>query len=268
MARARKVHVQLSLITKLDKNGQRRGGKRAGAGRPKKGERASERHKTREAFRANQPVHVVIRPIAEVGTLRGFDTYKAVRSAMITTYARARIRIVHISIQGSHIHMLIEAAGRLELARGMQGFEIACAKSLNAVLSKRLGYHRRGTVFPDRYHAVIIRTPRQARGALAYVLNNWRRHREDKVRAARLWPIDLFSSAPSFSGFKDLDPSELRFAERYLKLPVWEPRTWLLSTGWKKHGLIGAAEVPGKPWKRSDVRDGQRAMHERLREWN
>ena len=48
MARARKVHVQLSLITKFDKNGQRRGGKRPGAGRPKKGERASERHKTRE----------------------------------------------------------------------------------------------------------------------------------------------------------------------------------------------------------------------------
>ena len=44
MSRARKVHVQLSLITKLDKNGQRRGGKRKGAGRPKKGQRASERH--------------------------------------------------------------------------------------------------------------------------------------------------------------------------------------------------------------------------------
>ena len=45
MARARKVHVQLSLLA-LDKNGQRRGGKRRGAGRPKKGLRASERHKT------------------------------------------------------------------------------------------------------------------------------------------------------------------------------------------------------------------------------
>jgi putative transposase len=268
MARARKVHVQLALITKLDKNGQRRGGKRAGAGRPKKGERASERHKTREAFRANQPIHVVIRPIAEVGTLRGFHTYKAVREAMITTYARARIRIVHISIQGTHIHLLVEAGGRLELARGMQGFEIACAKSLNAVLSKRLGYRRRGTVFPDRYHAVIIRSPRQARGALAYVLNNWRRHREDRVRGARQWRIDLLSSAPSFNGFKDVDPSTLRFGEDYLKLPVWEPKTWLLSIGWKKHGLISATEVPGKPWKPQDARDGQRAMHQRLREFN
>jgi putative transposase len=264
MARARKVHVQLSLIPKLDKNGQRRGGKRNGAGRPKKGERASERHKTREAFRPNQPVHIVIRPISDVGTLRGFDTYKAIRNAMITTYARARIRIVHISIQGSHIHMLVEAAGRLQLARGMQGFEIACAKNINAVLSKRLGYQRRGTVFPDRYHAVIIRSPRQARGALAYVLNNWRRHKEDKVK--RHWRIDLLSSAPSFHGFKDVDVTSLRFGENYLKLPVWEPKTWLLSTGWKKHGLIGASEIPGKPWKPGDARDGQRAMRMRLRE--
>ena len=38
-----------------------------------------------------------------------------------------------------------------------------------------------GKVFPDRYHAQIIRTPRQARHALAYVLNNWRKHGENKL---------------------------------------------------------------------------------------
>jgi putative transposase len=260
MARARKVHVQLQLVTKFDKNGQRRGGKRKGAGRPKTGERASERHKIRESFRANQPVHVVVRPIAEVGTLRGFDTYRAVRSAMITTYARARIRITHMSIQGTHIHLLVEAGGRLELARGMQGFEIACAKNINAVLSKRLGYRRSGTVFPDRYHAVVIRTPRQARSALAYVLNNWRRHGENKSSVARVWCVDPFSSAPSFDGFKDIDARAVAWPETYLRLPVWEPKTWLLSSGWKKHGLIRTTETPGKPWDPKKHRDGQRAM--------
>lgn len=260
MARARKVHVQLDLITKLDKNGQRRGGKRTGAGRPKKGERASERHKVRAPFRANEPIHVVIRPIAAVGSLRGFDTYRALRAAMITTYERARIRIVHISIQGTHIHLLVEAAGRLQLARGMQGFEIACAKNINAVLSKRLGCRRRGTVFPDRYHAVIIRSPRQARGALAYVLNNWRHHREDKASFARTWQVDPFSSAPSFDGFKDVNARDIEWPERYLRLPVWTPRTWLLSTGWRKHGLIASTDIPGKPWALAPARDGRRSM--------
>lgn len=249
MARARKVHVQLSLLSKLDKNGQRRGGKRKGAGRPRKGVRSSERHKRREAFRPNYPVHVVIRAIAEIKSLRGFETYQAVRNALVGTYARARIRIVHISIQGTHIHLLVEANNRFALARGMQGFEIACAKYINAAITKRTGVRRRGTVFPDRYHAVIIRSPRQARGALAYVLNNWRRHGESRLRIATGWRIDPFSSAPSFDGFKDLDATAIEWPDTYRRLPVWAPRTWLLSTGWKKHGLIRSTEVPGPPWK-------------------
>lgn len=265
MARARKVHVQLSLPT-LDKNGQRRGGKRAGAGRPKKGERASERHKIRESFRANHPIHAVLRPIEEVGSLRSFDMYRAIRDALITTYARALIRIVHVSVQGTHIHLIVEAANRSDLARGMQGFEIACAKNINAVLSKRLGYRRTGTVFPDRYHSVVIRTPRQARGAIAYVLNNWRRHNEHKAPFARAWRVDPFSSAPSFDGFKDIGTRAIEWPDTYLRLPVWQPRTWLLTTGWKKHGLIHSTEKPGKPWKPNAIRDGQRAMRDRLRD--
>lgn len=46
-------------------NGQRRGGARAGADRPKKGERASEQHKTRESFRPNEPAHVTLRVVPE-----------------------------------------------------------------------------------------------------------------------------------------------------------------------------------------------------------
>jgi len=39
-------------------------------------------------------------------------------------------------------------------------------------------------VFADRYHSSQIRTASYARHALAYVLNNWRRHREARARAA------------------------------------------------------------------------------------
>ena len=93
MARARKPHVQLEL-PKLDKNGQRRGGKRPGAGRPKKGERASERHKTREAFKPNHPIHVTLRVAPDVVSLRGRALYQALRAALVPTYARNCIRSV------------------------------------------------------------------------------------------------------------------------------------------------------------------------------
>jgi putative transposase len=244
MPRARKRHVQLEL-PKLDKNGQRRGGRRPGAGRPKKGERASERHKKREAFRPSHPVHVIIRAVQAIETLRGFDAYHAIRKGLVSTYAKNVIRIVHISIQGTHVHLLVEADNRMALARGMQGFEIAAAKNINAAITKRTGKRRRGTVFPDRYHAVIIRSPRQARNNVAYVINNWLRHGEGQKRVAAGWRIDPFSSAPSFDGFKNLDARTVEWPETYQPLPVCRPRSWLLSEGWKIHGLLRSNEVPG-----------------------
>lgn len=258
MARARKVHVQLSLPA-LDKNGQRRGGKRRGAGRPKKGERASERHKTREVFRPSHSVHVTLRVAPDVAPLRAGDTYRALRAALVTTYARNRIRIVHISIQGTHVHLIVEANNRTELGRGMQGFEIAAARKINAAITKRTGVRRRGSVFPDRYHAVIIRSPRQARSNLAYVLNNWRRHGESQLRSASGWRIDPYSSAPSFDGFKDVDTRTIEWPETYQRLPVWKPKTWLLSTGWKQHGLVRTTEVPGPAWKQRAKAAGKTA---------
>src|SRR5215510_6843908 len=119
--RARKRHVQQEMRYP-DKNGQWRGGKRKGAGRPKRGPRASERHKRRERFRASEPQHVVLRAAAAVGRLRKRHIYMALRDAMITTFPRENLRIVHISIQSNHIHLLVEASDRKALATGMQGF--------------------------------------------------------------------------------------------------------------------------------------------------
>ncbi len=31
----------------------------------------------------------------------------------------------------------------------------------------------------------------------------------------------------------------------YLGLVAWLPRTWLLTTGWRRHGLVSVTEVPG-----------------------
>lgn len=248
MARARKRHAQLEL-PKLDKNGQRRGGKRVGAGRPKRGKRASERHKKREAFKSREPLHVVLRAASVIATLRGFKTYHALRAAVVATFHRYDCRIVHLSIQRTHVHLLVEAQNRTALARGMQALQISAAKHINAVLSQREGARRRGSVFPDRYHVEILRTPRQARHALAYVLNNWRKHGEHR-RAAALehgWRVDPFSSAPLFAGFKDLDPETIRWPDTYLPFSLWEPRTWLLTEGWKRHGLIRHDETPSEP---------------------
>src|ERR1041384_1451809 len=165
-----------------------RGGKRRGAGRPPKGKRAGAPHKERPGLNARYPVHVVLRVVAAVGSLRRRCVYQAIREATITTARREDFRIIHLSIQRTHVHLLVEADGKEALARGMQGFQISAAKQLNAAISHgRPGPRRRGTVFPDRYHAEIITSPRQARHCLSYVLSNFRKHKEDCKAPMSSW---------------------------------------------------------------------------------
>ncbi|MEO6775207.1 MAG: transposase, partial [Kofleriaceae bacterium] len=154
------------------------------------------------------------------------------------------------SVQRTHIHLLVEATDRLALAKGMQTFGISAAKHINASIIDADGKRRRGAVFPDRYHVKILKTPRQVRNCLSYVLNNWRHHGEDKSASAstRARQLDPFSSAVTFEGWKE---REARPGQRYVQPPdyvaplVWAPRTWLLTVGWRRYGLISAFEIPG-----------------------
>jgi REP element-mobilizing transposase RayT len=189
-------------------------------------------------------VHVVLRVAALVATLRGFDIYHAIRKATIVAASNPAFRIVHLSIQHNHIHLLVEAENRMALARGMQGFQISAAKWINRAISKQTEERRRGQVFTDRYHAEIIKSPRQARHALAYVLNNWRKHREDRGQRSQTWMVDPFSTATLFLGWKELEGGAWKVREDYRPMTVWEPRTWLLAEGWRRYGLIGCHEVP------------------------
>jgi putative transposase len=226
---------------------KKRGGKRRGAGRPPKGERAGESHERRPFHDPQHPVHVVLRAVKVVGSLRRRQTYQAIRRATQVAARRGDFRIVHLSIQRTHVHLLVEAKSKTALAAGMQGFQISAAKQLNAAISKgRPGPRRRGSVFPDRYHAVVIDSPRQARHALSYVINNWRKHGEDRGEFTRRWDVDWYASGAMFPDWKE--QHRKGFAQgRPPELPpmvVGAPRTWLLSIGWKRHGAISCREVP------------------------
>ncbi|HSR96788.1 MAG TPA: hypothetical protein VLM79_07060, partial [Kofleriaceae bacterium] len=76
---------------------------------PKPKARAGSRHKVRPELKARNPVHVVLRVVSAVGNLRRRLTYKAVREATLTTARREDFRIVHLSIQRNHLHLLVEA---------------------------------------------------------------------------------------------------------------------------------------------------------------
>jgi len=237
VARARKRHVQQALRFP-DKNGQRRGGRRPRAGRPKRGRFASERHARRPRLTGREPVLVTARVAPAARGLRRWRIYHAIRRALATAMARADFRVVHVSIQRTHVHLIVEAASHQALSRGMQGLLISAARRINRARGGR------GAVFPDRYHERVITSPRQCRHAIAYVVNNWRRHGEDR---GRTWTVDPFSSAVNFAGWRELAGSDRLFEPPgwYERLPTSAPQTWLARVAWTRHGAISAREVPG-----------------------
>lgn len=208
------------------------GGARAGAGRKKRRDRREPPHRTRRDVRHYNPIHVVLRVLPEIPRLRAPRMFVAIRDVLRPFSDDGEsFRICHISIQSNHLHMIIEAANKSACSRGMRRLNTA----LSCAINRELG--RSGSVFAFRYHDTHITSPRQARRALVYVLNNWRHHRED-VRHPGV-TIDPYSSAYSFDGW-----SARVDAPSFTPLPVSAPRTWLLRRGWRRHGLIGFDEIP------------------------
>ncbi len=236
MARTRKRHVQQEMAFRTH------GGKRAGAGRKQVKARKSEPHRQRAELAASHPVHVVLRVERDIGSLRKRDCFLAIRFALFVVLGRPDFRIVHISIQRTHIHLLVEASDEKRLARGLQAFQISAARALNAAITRR-GAKRTGRVFVDRYHPEVITNPRQARHCLSYVLNNWRKHRENQRYVARTWKVDPFSSAMAFYGWAE-QPAYWNAPEAYARLMVAVPETWLLSSAWELYKPISMYEVP------------------------
>jgi len=161
--------------------------------------------------------------------LRQHRSADALRRAIRVGSERLGARVVHYSIQSNHVHLVCEARDALTLTRGLQGLEIRMARGLNRA------WARRGRVWADRYHARILRTPTEVRRCLVYVLGNWRHHGGDRYPARSLDPC---TSAPWFDGFREKLPPLPCGAER----PTAAPRTWLLGTGWRRHGLLSVSE--------------------------
>src|SRR5690349_9289268 len=149
------------------------GGKRKGAGRKRSGERRRVPHLRRCEFRADQPLHVTLRVRDDVGRLRVKGVLAAVAEALRVVGEREDLRIVHTSIQNNHLHLYCESPSRVALANGMRAFKTSVGRRINAVM------RRSGPVFADRYHYEVVKTPKQARAVLCYVMNNWRKHKAD-----------------------------------------------------------------------------------------
>jgi REP-associated tyrosine transposase len=189
-------------------------------------------HRARPAHNERHPVHVTLRVGGRLPSLREQVLFLGLRRALAKA-SRSAFRVVHYSVQADHVHLIVEAHDKTGLSRGMAGLEIRLARSLNGNLG------RRGRVFGDRYHARTLRTPRETRNAIVYVLMNFKKH----ARVA--CEVDVCSSAFWFDGWTTQpsmrDPPAWNEGD---DVPVRLPRTWLARDGWRRHGLIAPSERP------------------------
>ncbi len=211
------------------------GGRRVGAGRKPKGDQAMVSHAPRALLAARFPAHVTMKLSRGLPRLRSRPEYAALCAAFRAGCDRNGFRLTHYAVLNDHLHFLVEAADRAALSRGLQGLAIRIAKALNKL------WHRRGTVFADRYHDRILKSPREVRNALRYVLGNGKKHaaagREVKVPQA----IDTFTSAPWFDGFRE---TVTVLGIEAMPRPVTAARTWMLTIGWRRLGLLSVHDLP------------------------
>ena len=150
------------------------GGKRKGAGRKAKrhadGSRVECSHQKRPHFTKNRPLHVTVEVAEDVPNFRGANIAPVVSDAIGRANRRADFRVVHFCLAGTHMHLICEADGPEELANGMRSVNGTIAKAVN----KRL--RRKGRVMACRFHLHVLRTKREVRNAVQYVLRNAERH--------------------------------------------------------------------------------------------
>ena len=211
-----------------------RGGPRKGAGRPAR-RKGIVHHVRREAVPGHCPAHITLRVREDVPSLRNRDFVREFGRSLAQVVGRGNFRVVHYSLQQNHVHLIVEAANRVVMGSGMKSISTRLAQAVNRV------FERKGPVLDGRYHLRLLRTPREVRNAVSYVLLNVRKHWKQRFGQAPPVRLDEASSGRWFDGWK----RRPRLPTEAVPRPVVSPRTWLLGTGWRRHGLIDLAEVPG-----------------------
>jgi REP element-mobilizing transposase RayT len=195
-------------------------------------------------------VQVTSRLVPGLRSLRSAAELAVVRDALARS-ARNGFQVVHHSIQSNHVHLIVEADDRKTLTSGLRALLVCLARELNQL------WQHRGAVFADRFHERELRTPREVRNSLLYVLQNARKH--------GIWMRgpDPCSSGVDFDGWeqaqKRQSPTAGRSAQSSCSAPaaaqpaeeppkqvtLWRrSRTWLLEVGWRRHGLLRETDVP------------------------
>jgi REP element-mobilizing transposase RayT len=146
----------------------KRGGRRPGAGR-KRIHSKGVSHLKRETVIKRTPQHVNFKFQCSI---RNKDCLKLLKRS-IQNAQKMGLKIIHFSLQSNHVHLITEAENNEVLTKGMRALTITFSKGLN-----------RGRVQLERYHLHVLKTLREVKYAMVYVLFN--EQKQTKKKASKI----------------------------------------------------------------------------------
>lgn len=228
----RKATDQISLGLKF------RGGQRRGAGR--KNMSGLPAHTVRPEVSIKTPLHVTMKLRNGLPSLRTKALLKIFRASVCKARLKG-LRIVQYSLQSNHLHLIVEAHDKRELASVFKSLGTSLARRINAAAPSRSrianeNSEAKVSVFRGRYHLHVLKTPTEVKHALRYVLLNETKH------TRRTTTLDAYSSGARFGLWSQVlgsswrrwvkmdDPLAAQAAEELCQTP----RSWLLRVGWQR----------------------------------
>lgn len=191
--------------------------------------RAGVAHLKRESFDQRMPVHVTLAFAQGVFNLRSERCWQPIREILQQASAPEAVgefAILEFTVQGNHMHLLVEADSSTVLRKRMQGLCTRIAKAIAKVMRLRgvappapvNGVPRPAKLLSDRFHSRVLHSMREASRVRKYILDNTKKHTFERVEtmAAYLptfdwklptrWGRDWYSSSSNSLGFELAQP--------------------------------------------------------------
>ena len=118
--------------------------------------------------------------------IRNKQCLKLLKRAIVNARSHG-LRIVQFSIQSNHIHLIVESENNKVLTKGMRSLTVTFAKGLG-----------KGRVQLERYHLHVLKSVRETKNAVKYVLFNQQKHEKGTYSK-----VDEYSSLLSNTGVLD-----------------------------------------------------------------
>ncbi len=161
----------------------KQGGRRPGAGK-KRIHSKGVAHRVREHVNNRTPMHINFKYITYI---RNKTCLRLLKRAILNSRKHG-LRIIHFSLQSNHVHLIVEAETNSLLTKGMRSLTVTFAKGL-----------KKGRVQIERYHLHVLKSLRETRNAVQYVLFNKQKHDNGTYSV-----IDEYSSILCLENAKEL----------------------------------------------------------------